>query len=216
MSSILAQPTESSIPIVLQTYRFVFNDDLTEQLSIFAQVHQYDDRKVFKEAWNNWIEEDEIKPIIDAEINRIYENGFVGDVLDKMFKSVRYYYRKKTNTPKVQQVRKVYEGIPQTILMQMDQHIHKQINEHVQTKHNTEPEKSMDGTQVKYSVSKISPAKSFEQYCTENQETILQYIKEQTPSNETIGSEFVTETINKIKKTYKNRFYNIRMLHIQR
>ena len=217
---------ETGQPIVLQTYRFVFAEEMTEQLSIFAQIHQYDDRKVFKDAWQNWIEEDEIKPIIATEIKRIHDNGFVGDVLDKMFKSARYYYRKKSNVIKPQQERKVYEGVPQTILMKMDEYINAQIKEHIKgcsgrgvfppaEDEVTDTEKGMIVTSMKYSnpviVSKISPATSFDNYCKDNQDVILQYIKEQNANGEIISRKLTTEVIYKLKKTYKNRFYNIRV-----
>lgn len=218
MTEIVLQATEgtegesTNKSIVLQTYRFVFSPIVIEQLSIFAKVHQYDDCKVFKEEWQQWIEEDEIKSIIDTEVKRIYADGFVGDVMDKMFKSARYYYRKKPNKPKVpQQERKVYEGVPQSILMKMDEHINTQIKEHIiQDKHNNQD----DSSQPNKLISKISPATSFDNYCTENQSVILQYIKELNENiDEQLDREFIVETINKLKKTYKNRFYNIRVAH---
>ena len=206
--------TEINQPIILKTYRFVFAEEVTEQLSLFSQVHQYDERKVFKEAWQNWIEEDDIKSIINAEVKRITDSGFVGDVLDKMFKSARYYYRKKSNVIKPQQERKVYEGVPQTILMKMDEHINVQIKKHAHKNiGDSTAQPDTDGLADDYIVSKISPASSFENYCTENQCVILQYIKDQNPSIEKVDREFATDTINKLKKTYKNRFYNIRVTY---
>lgn len=204
------QNQERQRMILLETYRFVFAHEMAEQLSIFAQVHQYDERKIFKEAWQSWIEEDEIKQIIDAEVGRIHALGFVGDVLDKMFKSARYYYRKKTNVPTKHQDRKEYEGIPQTILMQMDEHINTQIKANIfenKTKNDT-----TDTTTPL--VSKISPATSFDNYCAENQKIILEFIKEyENIPIEKINRELVTDVIKRLKKTYKNRFYNIRVAH---
>jgi hypothetical protein len=189
--------------IILQTYRYTFTPDVTEQLSIFAQIHQYDERKIFKESWKTWIEEDEIKPMIMTEVERLEQLGFTGDVLDKMFKSVRYYYRKKSNEPTVQPQRKVYESMSTAILLQMDEHINKQITEHVK-------EKQQFNNNI-VSISKISPAKSFDNYCNENKDMILQMLKDQEDQH-TITNQNVEDMINKLKKTYKNRFYTMRVL----
>ena len=215
MAFIIQEPSSSSLnsekPIILQTYRFVFSEEIAEQLSAFAQVHQYDDRKVFKDAWKTWMEEDNIKTLIDAEVKRVLSDGFVGDVIDKMFKSARYYYRKKSNTPKVQPQRKVYEGIPQSILEKMDQHINEQIKANVVNKTHGVCVENVNSSSV--SISKISPAESYDNYCAENQSAILQYIKDQNENDIPVDRDMVTNVVNKLKKTYKNRFYKIRLTH---
>jgi hypothetical protein len=120
-----------------------------------------------------------------------------------MFKSVRYYYRKKSNEPTVQPQRKVYESMSTAILLQMDEHINKQITEHVK-------EKQQFNNNI-VSISKISPAKSFDNYCNENKDMILQMLKDQEDQH-TITNQNVEDMINKLKKTYKNRFYTMRVL----
>ena len=74
-------------------YRFKFTEDFMSELYKFSKIHQFDDRKDFKEAWKIWTEENE--QIIDSEMCRLLHLGYNGDVLDKMFKSARYYFRKK-------------------------------------------------------------------------------------------------------------------------
>ena len=81
--------------IEIQTFRFTFTDEFNKELFIFAKVHQHDERKEFKESWKNWIEEEDIKPLINIELKQLREKGFEGDAMDKMFKSARYYFRKK-------------------------------------------------------------------------------------------------------------------------
>jgi hypothetical protein len=80
----------------VQTYRFIFSNEFTEELTRFAKVHQYDERKQFKEAWLTWINEETINPLINEEAKRLRNSGFDGDVLVKMFKSARYYFRNKS------------------------------------------------------------------------------------------------------------------------
>ena len=51
----------------LLIYRYQFTDEFMEILSHFSKIHQYDDRKDFKEAWTIWSEENEEE--IHKEIN---------------------------------------------------------------------------------------------------------------------------------------------------
>ena len=74
-------------------YRYKFTEDFMNELFNFSKIHQYDDRKDFKEAWELWLVDNE-EIVIDEEI-RLINLGYVGDVRDKMFKSARYYFRKK-------------------------------------------------------------------------------------------------------------------------
>ncbi len=82
-------------------YRYKFTEDFMVDLNKFAKIHQYDDRKDFKEAWLTWVEDN--KDIVDEEIHRLLYLGYEGDILDKMFKSARYYFRKKSTEKKTAQ-----------------------------------------------------------------------------------------------------------------
>ena len=77
---------DNNLPIVI--YRFKFTEEFMEDLYKFSKIHQYDDRKDFKEAWKVWTKENE--NIINDEMRRLLNLGYEGDVLDKMFKSARY------------------------------------------------------------------------------------------------------------------------------
>ena len=79
-------------------YRFKFTEEFMEVLYEFSKIHQYDERKDFKEAWKIWVEENET--IINQETTRLNDLGYKGDILDKMFKSARYYFRKKSSEKK--------------------------------------------------------------------------------------------------------------------
>ena len=90
-------------------------------LNKFAKIHQYDHRKDFKEAWEIWVEEND--DIVQEEVDRLNNLGYDGDILDKMFKSARYYFRKKSTEKKVPQKRRSYVGIQSALLEAMDKHI---------------------------------------------------------------------------------------------
>ena len=85
----------------INIYRYKFTEDFTSELFKFSKIHQYDHRKDFKEAWNVWFEEN--NEIVNDEIRRLTNLGYDGDVQDKMFKSARYYFRKKALKKKHQQ-----------------------------------------------------------------------------------------------------------------
>lgn len=76
-------------------FRFEFSKQFMDVLYQFSKIHQYDDRHTYKEAWKEWTMIDEISVMIEEETRRMIELGYLGNVEDKMFKSGRYYFRKK-------------------------------------------------------------------------------------------------------------------------
>jgi hypothetical protein len=102
-------------------YRYKFDDSIITEIHNFAKIHEFDSRKDFKEAWNNWIIEK--YTIISQETQRLLELGYEGDVVDKMFKSARYYFRKKRTEKKEPTKRRNYIGIQKELLESMDNHI---------------------------------------------------------------------------------------------
>jgi hypothetical protein len=79
----------------IKTYRHEFSQEFMTDLSTFAKVHQYDDRHTYKSEWNKWTQQNNIAQAIEMEKRRLEENGYKGDVEDKMFKAGRYYFKKK-------------------------------------------------------------------------------------------------------------------------
>ena len=112
--------------IVSNIYRYKFTEYFMSELSIFSKLHQYDERKDFKEAWRIWLEDN--RDIVDEEIKRLHHAGFTGDIEDKMFKSARYYFRKKSTEKKEPAKRRIYVGSQKDLLEAMDDHIKSNIN----------------------------------------------------------------------------------------
>jgi hypothetical protein len=112
--------------ININIYRYKFIEEFTCELYKFSKIHQYDHRKDFKEAWNIWI--DDNQGLIDEEVRRLTNLGYNGDILDKMFKSARYYFRKKSTEKKEPQKRRVYIGVEKELLEAIDKHIIQNIN----------------------------------------------------------------------------------------
>lgn len=188
--------------IMVKTHRFTFSPALMEHISVFAIKHQCNDRSTFKLAWEKWIKRDDISVIIKDETAFLKNTGFKGDVMDKMFTSARYYFRKKVSkktADKEKNRRKKHEGLGAKILQQMDAHILQKI------KKSTTLTTSGGGESI-LSVY-ASPSASFENYCLEYKDQIVEQAKTEADPTTTISKSDMTTVFNKFKKTYKNRFY---------
>ena len=157
-------------------YRHKFASTTIEHMDYFAKLHKDDDRKTFKEAWERWTNNN--NEMIEMEKRLHSESGYKGDVIDKMYKSVRYYYRKKVVSviENKEQQRRDYVALDRELLREMNEHV--SLNK------------------------SIKPAIAFDNFCEINQELIKiealrlkEYLK-------------VDEIGEKIKKTYKNRHFN--------
>ena len=147
-------------------YRYKFRNEFVNELYKFSKIHQYDHRKDFKEAWQLWIEEND--DIVTDEVRILTNNGYEGDIFDKMFKSARYYFRKKSTEKKEPVKRRKYCGLSKDVLDAMDKHIASNI------------------TNDDY-----KPSSGFESFYSE-------LLKDESITN---------ETYEKLKKTYKNRYF---------
>jgi hypothetical protein len=157
-------------------FRFNFSEEINKELGYFAKLHKHEDRTDFKENWQKWIEENE--DLINKESERLKTLGYDGDIKDKMYKSTRYYFRKKPlrNEPIERGTRVV---VSKELLEQMDEHIK---NNHFNQNY--------------------TPQIAYEEFCNEYAELINNEINELNIDNNETSQ-------NKIKKTYKNRFYVI-------
>lgn len=200
----------------IQTLRYVYTDEITDLLNNFAKEHYKDDKTKFKKEWNAWINEDEIKEKLNNEIQRLQKLGLQDDIMNRMVKSVKYYYCKKlqnrlkpSSKPKSQV--KNYTTLSAIILAIMDDHIYWFINE----EYNQQRDDQKENEKKKKTV--FSPAEAYDQFCNENKssllEEIIEYRKrvllEQQVENimdDRLNPDILSE---KIKKTYKNRFYII-------
>ena len=109
----------------IQTFRHDFGEKFMEELKQFAIIHKYDDRKVFKQAWTEWTEQKSVQ--IVQEVEQLKNSGYKGDVLDKMFKSARYYFRKKEENVE-ETPRKKYISLSPLFLEQIDIYISERLS----------------------------------------------------------------------------------------
>ena len=113
----------------IRTFRFEFSKQFIDELSRFSKVHQYDERRAYKEAWARWKSNTEITDIISVEVRRLESIGYMGDIEDKMFKSGRYYFRKKSikqtktnNNQNIEEMKSETENIDIDIDIEKDHH----------------------------------------------------------------------------------------------
>jgi len=157
-------------------FRFKFSTEFNNQLLSFSKLHQHDDRITYKDNWTLWLQTND--QMIDEESRRLREQGYDGNIIDKMYKSGRYYYRKKTPKQEPKKRRK-YIPIECDVIEQMDKHI----------------ADNADSPTFK-------PSSAFELFTNEFKDLI----EEET--NRLLEKELSKEDIKlKFKKTYKNRYF---------
>jgi hypothetical protein len=169
---------EENTKINAPIFRFKFTEEFMEELYKFAKIHQYDHRKDFKEAWTVWLEENE--DIVQEEEARLHYLRYDGDVLDKMFKSARYYFRKKSPIKVEPKQRRQYISVSHELLEAMDAHIRTNIG-----------------------LADYQPKTGFVNFYEANNTLILQTFRSFCQQN-IKDVEFIQ---TKLKKTYKNRYF---------
>jgi hypothetical protein len=116
----------------------------------------------------------------NEEYRRLKELGYDGDIFDKMFKSARYYFRKKSTEKKEPAKRRIYVGSQKDLLEAMDEHIKSNI-----------------------SSGDFKPSDGFDEFCKQN----VGLLKEEIAVLCRAGLTDSNEIKAKIKKTYKNRYF---------
>lgn len=154
-------------------YRFKFCEEFLPNLVEFSTIHQHDKPIDFKEAFDEW--KDENRCIITKESIRLENIGYEGDIFDKMYKSARYYFKNKDMTDKTQKKRRVYIRQDKDFINIIDRHLTNIVN--------------------------LKPSDAFDDFKTNNSEN---YENECLRIGEFLDKQ---KTINKIKKTYKNRYF---------
>ncbi len=159
------------------TFRFKFSTEFNDQLFSFAKIHQYDDRITYKNSWTQWISTN--TELIDNETRLLKLNGYQGNIIEKMFKSGRYYFRTKTS-PAPPTPRRKYILIDKDIIDLMDQHI----------------------IQSASSIFTNKPSVSYDIFRVTHETNICEELKRLLELNMSID-----DINHKLKKTYKNRHF---------
>ena len=108
-------------------YRFKFTEEFMKQMFEFSKIHQYDDRETFKEAWTEWLQENE--DAVLSENERLISIGYTGDISVKMYKSARYYFKKKPNVQAVPKERTSYIKTDSAMAANIEEHVSEHLHE---------------------------------------------------------------------------------------
>lgn len=160
------------------TFRFKFTPEFQNELNAFAQLHRFDNRHDFKDAWEKWTHDH--SALIDNESKKLKGQGYEGSPTDKMYKSARYYFRKKPTTKDEPKKRRKYVSLDSSMISLMDDHI-------------VESSRRAD----------FKPAIAFDNFCDNFRTEITNEITRLY----TLKSLSEKEISEKFKKTYKNRYF---------
>lgn len=161
-------------------YRYKLESHIVEAITRFTKVHQYDTRADYKEAWKVWCDEE--SGMIEREMRRLNNLGYDGDVIDKMYKAGRYYFRTKNlNEDKKPTQRRHYVNMDTAILDAMDDHIRSCHNDH-----------------------DFTPAEGYNWFVQQYKVMLMGEIKRLLDEEPEIQASYIS---SKVKKTYKNRYY---------
>ena len=165
-----------------QTYRFKFSDAVVNALSDFGGNNRGMDRKSFQKLWRDWLVGN--KDLVEEEENRLNRLGFRGGAVDKMYKSVRYYFSKDVSSKKEKLVDR---KTPRTYCS-LDKEVLEAINDDIRSR--------IDNPDFR-------PATGYTSFCSDNQELLLRAVSALVNR----GVDDPKTISNKLKKAYKNRYH---------
>lgn len=172
-------------------YRYKFSNDFVFALMEFARMNNGLNRKDFKDSWDMWVKTNE--EMVKEEKKRLINLGYNKSVKDKMYNSVRYYfkdkYKNRGNLDMV--VKKTENDQKRRKYIPLNRELLKSIDEHIKGLLDNKGE--------------IQPKKAYEDFVekyNELHEKEYDRIKELQDLSE-------RDVKLKIKKTYKNKFYTL-------
>jgi len=161
------------------TYRFKFTQEFDSALAAFSTPFKYNnDRKEFKDAFQRWAAQHEES--VSNETSRLKDLKYEGDILNKMFVSARYYYRKRSSTRSDPKKRRCYKAVGSSLIQAIDNHITLQLKKEQTTYY--------------------KPSEAFRDFYLRNSSVIEEELARQ-------GIVESTDKETRIKKAFKNRCY---------
>ena len=191
----------------MRTLRYVLSDNVLNSIIEFSKLHRQEHRLVYKKEWNNWLEIN--KEMVQDEVNRMKTIGYNDCVLTKMFDAGRYYFRKKElakeKKEKKQREKKQREKDSE------DEHEDEEDDEEEKDKKKEKKYVTLDKTilydiecHIKNNISNddYTPSNGYFDFHVKNVRVLN---KEKTRLEMEVD-----DFINKIKKTYKNKYFFIK------
>jgi hypothetical protein len=169
----MAQPTK--------IFRYKLSDAILLSISQFSKIHQLDDRHTYKEAWVQWLHDEQDE--VEREIVRLQQLNYKGDVVDKMFKAGRYYFREKVTEKKAEpKTTRNYIVMDASLIQAMDKQLHLLMQQ-----------------------KDFKPAAAYTQFCNDHVELLQK-------EHDRLGQYYTAEALTaKFKKAYKNRYFILKV-----
>jgi hypothetical protein len=173
-------------------FRFNLSGEMVDALLDFSKMHQFDDRRAYADAWNEWKNAPHISKMLADEIERLQNLDYRGSaesIENKIFKSGRYYFRNKSFVKVPPKPRGKYISVSKELICAMDEHIARGINNNGNN----------DGQ------TPSPPADLFNEFCKRCVDILKIEIDRLIDLEQ--FSEDPALIIAKIKKTFKNRAF---------
>ena len=162
----------------LKIFRYKLDSLVSEKMIAFAKVHENDERVVFNEAWEKWKIAN--NDMIQREKLRLTNEGYNGNIYDKIRRSIRYYYSKKSDKKTKTKPRRKYIHINKDILQNIDAHIKNGMKQKI-----------------------FKPSVGFESFIKNNKADVSTEFKRIMKAH----SMCKEDIISKFQKTYNNRYF---------
>ena len=195
-------------------FRFNFTDEIMTKLTAFAKLHVLDDRHAFKYAWAVWLEINDEDIRVESE--RLLGLGYRGNIIAKMFKAAKYYFKNKNrDLDKDQDLDKDKDlDLVQDLYLDKDkdlvQDLDKDLDEEKREKEkrfylalDSEFLASMDSHISRNITNK--PSTGYDSYCELNAVLIKNEIERILAEDHASINQKIC--VQKIKKAYKNRYF---------
>ena len=85
----------------MEKYRYNLSKDLLSYIKInFIKRPEVNNHEYFDELWKEWIKTERVKILFKIEEQKLKDEGSSGNIYEKIFKSIRYYYLNKDDEKK--------------------------------------------------------------------------------------------------------------------
>ncbi len=105
----------------MSIYRFKLSSQITDELNLFVSINKYCVPQDFKDNWDKWIKTK--TELINMETKRLEKVGYTDSVINKMYRSARYYLKNKSSIKEKSAKRTKYIRLSKPIREQVDCHI---------------------------------------------------------------------------------------------
>ena len=186
--------TSSTTSTNKKIFRYKFSNDINEMLSNFGRLYSYADDEDFDKYWNEFLVSN--NELICQEYERLKEQGYNGNINDKLYKSVKYYWIKihkldnnkynnqqeyqNNNSVKSERKNETYITISVELLNKINNYIDETL------------------------INNVSPNQSFNNFCKTYDEDIKNEVNKIKEKYNIHNKDICKE---KIKKCYKNKYY---------